>query len=372
MKLINLVDNISPVNTGIWKAAIATAESLHHQFNIPSEIWYPAASKAEEDNLQQNLLSVCSPVSLRTTRTTALAQIIKQRNLSSHDTIFISHGCWQYPTLWGAKASQLGFTWMYVPHGMLEPWSMQAKKWKKLPYFHLIEKRKALQANVVRAVGSPEYHNLLLHFPQTLLIPNGVPYLEMPDKDFSPPYTVLFMGRLHHKKGIVPLVQAWKQSRLFNNPNFQLKIAGPDDGELTAMQSQIEGNITYLGPVYGDEKEKLLKESHFFALPSHSEGFPTAVLEGMQYGLIPLISEGCNFPEAFEQDLGIKVSPEVNDIIKGLNQLTELSSEHLAEQSKACAAFVNENYSLYRIAKMQGELAIRLLEEKNKATTQFP
>ena len=241
---------------------------------------------------------------------------------------------------------------------------MQTKKWKKLPYFHLIEKRKASQADVVRAVGTPELHNLLPHFPQSQLIPNGVPYREMPVKDFHPPYTVLFMGRLHHKKGIVELVQAWKQSKLFNHPDYRLKIAGPDDGELPALLPEITGNMEYLGPVYGKEKDKLLKESHFFTLPSHSEGFPTAVLEGMQYGLIPLISEGCNFPEAFEKGLGIKVSPVIPDVVKGLNQLLPYSPEAMLSQSSKGAKFVNEHYSLDNIAQLQGELAIRLLGER--------
>jgi glycosyltransferase involved in cell wall biosynthesis len=363
MVIINLVDNISPVNTGIWKAAVSTTSSLKRQFNYSSEIWYPAASPEEEENLQQNLRD-CSPFPLSSTRNSHLEQIIQQRKLTPENTVFVSHGCWQYPTLWGAKAVQLGFTWIYVPHGMLEPWPMQTKKWKKLPYFHLIEKRKALQADVVRAVGTPELHNLLPHFPQSQLIPNGVPYREMPVKDFHPPYTVLFMGRLHHKKGIVELVQAWKQSKLFNHPDYRLKIAGPDDGELPALLPEITGNMEYLGPVYGKEKDKLLKESHFFTLPSHSEGFPTAVLEGMQYGLIPLISEGCNFPEAFEKGLGIKVSPVIPDVVKGLNQLLPYSPEAMLSQSSKGAKFVNEHYSLDNIAQLQGELAIRLLGER--------
>jgi hypothetical protein len=91
----------------------------------------------------------------------------------------------------------------------------------------------------------------------------------------------------------------------------------------------------------------------------------------MQYGLIPLISEGCNFPEVFEKGLGIKVAPAVPAILKGLNRLPDYSSEEMQTQSTEGATFVNEHYSLDRIAKMQGELAMKLLAEQKEVARKW-
>ncbi|HLF34050.1 MAG TPA: glycosyltransferase, partial [Cyclobacteriaceae bacterium] len=162
--------------------------------------------------------------------------------------------------------------------------------------------------------------------------------------------TFLFLGRLHHKKGVVPLIKAWLSSSLNNDSRFQLIVAGPDDGELVKIKRLIgenrpksedpfqrrdfvphqddrtsdlgppTSNILLKGPVYGSEKEKLLLSATYFLLPSQSEGFPTSILEAMTLGCIPVFSEGCNFPEALEAGLGVCVGVRVAEIIKTLEE----------------------------------------------------
>lgn len=123
----------------------------------------------------------------------------------------------------------------------------------------------------------------------------------------------LFLARLHKKKGIVHLVEAWA-NEMYSRPNSRLIIAGPDEGELPKIQSLIHHNIEYVGPVFGEEKLNLLKRAHYYVLPSYSEGFPTSVVEAMSYGAIPVISEGCNFPQVFAEKLGFEVSTNYRSI----------------------------------------------------------
>jgi len=214
-----------------------------------------------------------------------------------------------------------------------------------------------LRADVVRAVGAPEADNLKNHFSKVTLIANGVEATtELPIKAATP-VIFLFMARLHFKKGPLNLVKAWKNSRLNNDPNFQLLIAGPDEGELAGIQEQIKGtnNIFYVGAIYGEAKIDLLQKAHFYVLPSLSEGFPTSVVEGMMYGQVPVISRGCNFPEVFGQQLGFDSGASMESIQEALEQAaTSLSS--YAELQREGYKLVKTHYSTDAIAQRQEEV----------------
>jgi glycosyltransferase involved in cell wall biosynthesis len=267
------------------------------------------------------------------------------------------------PTRIGIKLKNKGFPWVYVPHGMLEPWSLSQKWYIKYPYFWLFEKKWSLQANLVRAVSQPEGINLQKIYPHVVYIPNGnKPPQNLPSKIWNVrPLNFLFLGRLHKKKGLIPLVKSWKLSKLNNDPNYQLIIAGPDDGLLHQLSNELKSsnNILYVGPVFGQAKEQLLKNSHFFLLPSYSEGFPTSVVEAMQYGLIPVISEGCNFPEVFANQLAFKAEPNINSIKNALELV--VATQNIALIADKCQKFATEQFSIEHIADLQYQCYSSLL-----------
>lgn len=356
MRIINIIDRFDKVNFGIWNAAIATAKMLNETYGVQSELWFPETDfEAETPGANQIMLNF---------KTDSVASIFAKRQLNPATDIIVTHGCWQYPTRWGAAFKKLGFKWICVPHGMLEPWSMQQKFIKKQLYFLLFEGRLSRKANVVRAVGSPELLNLKKLFASIVLIPNGI-NIDSTTSISKPsnPVQYLFMARLHRKKGVVQLVKAWQNSCLKNSPEHRLVIAGPDDGELSDLMPVIASatNVSYVGAVYGTEKQKLLRESHFYVLPSHSEGFPTSVVEALGNGLVPIISNGCNFPEAFENKVAIHTETNESAILKSLNESSKISEPELKVLSAKCIAFVLENYSTSRIAALQFQLYNGLL-----------
>ncbi|MES2387297.1 MAG: glycosyltransferase [Bacteroidota bacterium] len=364
MRIINLVDNLERVNFGIWNAAVATAPALFKLYGIESHIWFPAS------NAPANLpvLEGVTPVSLVHTANAKAADIIEMYSLNPKHDIIVSHGAWQWPTRLAHKFEEMGFHWIYVPHGMLEPWSMKQKWLKKFIYYNLIERPKASDADYVRAVGGPEAFNLSKTFQGTVLIPNGTDNIEFdPAQRPEKPLTFLFMARLHHKKGVIPMAEAWLESGLKNNPDAKLLIAGPDDGELAALQAILQKNpginIEYTGPVYGPEKEKLLKEAHFYLLPSLSEGFPTSVVEAMLYGQVPLISRGCNFPEAFDAGLVIDTPQDRAQIKASLEKAFTMPKAERLRLAAANRAFIQAGYTTERIAELQMKLYKKLLPD---------
>jgi len=358
--IINLVDQISPVNFGIWHAAIATAGSLNKQFGIESWLIAPY-SEQDVDPVQFPDLKVRSIPGTHLKDARFLFS-----DFDKNSTLVVSHGSWQYPTRWGSFAKKSGFVWIYTPHGMLEPWSMNQKWLKKQIYFQLIEKKLAANASLIRAVGRPEYDNLKTIFPKVVHIPNGIYDFDiLPLNKPETPIRFLYLARLHHKKGIIPLLNAWLTSEPGKSNKHELVIAGTDDGEQKKIEALIStfqpNNVRFVGPRFGKDKTDLILQSHFYVLPSKSEGFPTSVVEAMGGGLIPIITEGCNFPEAFENNLAIKTSPIEMDILNALNLAFSLSLAEIHTRSINAQTFVKAQYAWSEIASHQKTVFEKLL-----------
>jgi glycosyltransferase involved in cell wall biosynthesis len=173
----------------------------------------------------------------------------------------------------------------------------------------------------------------------------------------------LFMARLHYKKGIVPLVKAWK-AVMSDRSDKMLVIAGPDEGELDRIRPLVGDNAKYIGPVYGEEKTEWLKKSHYYFLPSYSEGFPTSVLEAMSYGLIPLISEGCNFPQVLDMQLGYQAEPDERQLIMLLSKIRDVAFDKL--QSMKNMQYIAEHYSEEVIGEALYKLYQSVLKEGHR------
>lgn len=363
MRVINIVDSVDQINYGIWNAATANAGLLAKK-GIHSELWYPKK--------EFKIITDVTSVPLQALSYNDLLNSITARSLNHDRDIIITHGAWTYATRWGAWLRKKGFTWIYVPHGMLEPWPLQQKRIKKALYLHLFEKRLAKQANLIKAVSVPESTNLQAFFDRSLIrfIPNGVE-VESIRSEFSTkpvPFRYLFLSRLHHKKNLIALATAWLQSDLNNNANYELLIAGPDQGELEKLQQLIarSTNMQYVGSVYGEKKMELFRECAFYVLPSFSEGLPTSLLEAMSYGLVPIITEGCNFPDVFSKKLGIKIDTGIKSIAEALNQTGSWELDQLKETGLRARNFIKDHYSLEAVTDMQIDLFTKLQAHSGK------
>lgn len=359
-RLIHLVDNLSQVNFGIWNAAVAASPYLLQNFEIESVLVYP--EQGALDPLPFVPGCQLFAVKAKDEPNVELATL----NLDPSSDLIVSHGCWRFPTVWGSTLQKLGYKWLYVPHGMLEPWSMQQKKWKKRIYYAIKEYPLSRNADLVRAVSRPEQENLAKLYAKVSFLPNGadIQPLQWADKTKGP-ITVVFMARLHHKKGIIPLVQAWLSSQQAQSAGWQLLIAGPDDGELQELKALLKtsalDNVKYLGPIYGQAKTNLLDNAHYYALPSFSEGFPTSVVEAMQHGCVPLISNGCNFPEAQTAKLTINAEPEISSIQAALKTIYNQEIQDWHQLAIRCRDFIIENYSNQHLAAELAVMADSLL-----------
>lgn len=112
------------------------------------------------------------------------------------------------------------------------------------------------------------------------------------DKDFSPPYRLLFCARLVREKGVYEAVEAMKYI-VKKYPDAILTVMG-EGRECNALKSfakdiGVRDNVIFTGFLSGKRKYEIFKNSHIFVYPSYKEGFPTVVLEAMAAGL-PVIT----------------------------------------------------------------------------------
>ena len=142
---------------------------------------------------------------------------------------------------------------------------------------------------------------------------------------------VLFLGVLIKRKGVDDLIEAIKileQKNIIKNRNIKFIIAGTGKEEYKLKEKaklyKLENCIDFVGWVNGKEKEKLLKESQVFVLPSYNEGLPVAILEAMAYG-IPVISTNVgSIEEVVNNDNGFIIKPgSINDLAYSIEKLTE-------------------------------------------------
>jgi glycosyltransferase involved in cell wall biosynthesis len=228
-------------------------------------------------------------------------------------------------------ARRRGVPYVMTPHGMLDPWAIAHKAWKKDVYFRWIERPTLTHAAAIHALNQREKAVITdLNVPTRIhIIPNGVALPpdvqgEVDDPIPENAVTVVYLGRINPKKGLDRLIHAVKTARS-QHPNLHLVLAGPDAlGYRATLQRQIqslnlENAVTFTGLLTGDRKWSLLKSADVFVYPSLSEGFSIAILEAMAMACPCIITTGCNFPEA--TDVAYIVEPEPEAIAAALHQV---------------------------------------------------
>ena len=368
MKIIHIITSLSKINLGVWNAAIFAHDFMQSTYGVESELW----SCSDENSME-----IAIPIPnffYEKQQLTRRGFLNWLDSYPTDDTIIISHGAWLRPAKLGYWAAQKGYKWIYTPHGMFENYTiindgkvvnhgLRKGLNKKSLYYSLFEKRYIQQASAIRAVSEIEQHNLKSLLNRKIeLIYNGIPTIKK-GEIFKNRDTlkVLFLSRLHEKKGIIHLIKAWNEI-MGQNKKFKLIIAGPDEGELVKIKPFFTDNIEYIGAIYGNNKMKLLEEAHYYILPSYSEGFPTSVVEAMGYGAIPIATEGCNFPEIFEFNLGYKIEPEKESIKKVLNTIA--NKEYDTTLSKSNIEYVEKNLTEKKIAADYFQLYNSVLNKK--------
>jgi len=164
---------------------------------------------------------------------------------------------------------------------------------------------------------------------------------ELKEKHF-----LLFMGRIHPKKGCDLLIEAFASVRR-EDPECRLVIAGPDQmgmhSQLMALarRTQVADRISWTGMISGDIKQGAIEAAEAFILPSHQENFGIVVAEALACGKPVLISNKVNIWREIEQDGAGLVA---NDDLDGTRWLLRTWLQMSAGDKQLMSARARESF----------------------------
>jgi len=253
------------------------------------------------------------------------------------------------------------------PRGMLDKWILNNNGWKKKIAAAVFENEHLKQASCLHALALPEYDAMRAYGCKNpiAVIPNGVhlPAEQWPADGVKPAWktaddrkVLLFLSRLHPKKGIANMIQAWANAGNARK-GWKLAIAGEtrDKSYLDSLHEQIaslklENEVFLIGPQFHREKDICFRCADAFILPSFSEGLPMAVLEAWSYKLPVIMTAACNIPEGFEKEAAFEILPEVDSIHAGLEKLFNMTGEERSVIGKNGFQLVKDKFIWSSIA----------------------
>jgi len=181
------------------------------------------------------------------------------------------------------------------------------------------------------------------------------------DKNFSEPYNILFCANMKKEKGSYELLTAVPLViEKYCDTSFIFVGDGKDLEKLKRKTKEmgIEKNVIFNGYKTGNEKIEFFKKAHIFVFPSHSEGFPTVVLEAMAAGLplvvrsvgglVDVIKDG---KQGFILNTSTRSSKEIGDkiiqLIEHPDLMEKMSKNNITETKekydvkKTCNTIIN-------------------------------
>jgi glycosyltransferase involved in cell wall biosynthesis len=242
------------------------------------------------------------------------------------------------------------------PRGMLEQWSLSYRAWKKRLAWRAYQQGDLQAADAFCTTSHAEADSVrALGFRQPIaVIPNGVPMPRPIAKSMGTERKVVFMSRLHPKKGLLDLVQAWKS---IDARGWKLVLAGPDeDGHGQVVREAVraaglEGHVLFAGSVSGDAKRDLLGSADLFVLPSYSENFGIVVGEALSYGVPVITTTGTPWSNLVEQRCGWWVPPGADSIAAALTAAMAQSDAERAAMGARGRELVEARFSWPAVAR---------------------
>ena len=340
------------------------------------------------------------PVTLcpfRGPRAFSYAPTMLARLLESDNEIIHSHGIWQFPSLavgrWHAQTRR---PYLISPHGMLDPWAVKNSHWKKV-LAHAVYQGSHLQnAACIRALCESEARAVRSYGLKNpiCIIPNGIdlPEEESEGLKVESPRSgerkiLLFLGRVHPKKGLPNALRAWAKIRgqgaeLRGQEEWQFVVAGWDQNgheaelkrlcdelglgyaEVPAAEFVIGASsfitahgslgafpsVVFVGPAFGEHKDALLRRASAFILPSFSEGLPMSVLEAWSYRLPVLMTDHCNLPEGFTAAAATRIGCDVESIAEGMRLILRAPASDLRSLGANGRALVEHQFAWPMVA----------------------
>ncbi|GHA85125.1 poly(glycerol-phosphate) alpha-glucosyltransferase [Algimonas arctica] len=362
MRILKVTGSLSRQAGGLFTSVRRLSQSISE---LGHEVHVVGIDDADYETDQKNwgplLPTALSP---RSAMAAATFFGIKREIVNFQPDIIHQHGIW-LPI--SHAVSQVAHPVIISPRGMLDQWAIANSKKKKKIAWALWEHRNLRNATYIHALADAEANSIRQVLPNANIttIPNGIDSVtDIPIKEITQNKTkreLLFLGRIHPKKGLQELLSIWPHLNSETRRNWTLIIAGPDENahrqELasTAFSLGLNDDIVFVGPLYGDDKKAWLRRADAFVLPSKSEGLPMSVLEAWAYGLPVLMTKECNLSIGFKTRAALEMVYSAESVDAALN------TPNLAAYGDRGRRLVKTHFSWLKIAKETVDIYERML-----------
>ena len=273
------------------------------------------------------------------------------------------------------EARKQNIPYIVTPRGMLEPWSLSQKKWKKKLAWWLYQRNDVQKSACVFTTAKMEAEHVSNLGITTCkaVIPNGIETDAYPCKSSveGVKKQVLFLSRVHVKKGIELLFEAWK--RLHSDyVDWQLLVIGNGEAEyIHSLENRVESlglkdSIKILPPVFGEAKIKVYQESALFCLPSFSENFGMVIAEAMSCGTPVITTTNCPWEILNETDTGWCVDLSVENLENALREAMGMDANALYDMGQRASKFIFDNFDYRSVTRKTLRLYEWLLNSGEK------
>ena len=331
IRYLHVIHSIDPASGGP-REGIKQLTSVASQLNHHAEVVVTERPEPSWSREYSCPVHYAGPSYLKYGYAPRLTSWLKE-HADQYDAVVVN-GLWQYHSLCtrqalhGTKVPYFVFT-----HGMLDPWFKREyplKHLKKQLYWPWAEYRVLRDARAVLFTSEEERQmareSFNLYRANEWVVNYGVPepkgdpeaqreaFLQQFPKLRGKRF-LLFLGRIHPKKGCDLLIEAFAAIRPLD-PQLQLVIAGPDQVglqgtlEQLAVKLGVDNAITWAGMLRGDVKTGALRAAEAFVLSSHQENFGMAVAESLACGTPVLISNKVNIWREVVQDQAGLAAPD--------------------------------------------------------------
>lgn len=258
------------------------------------------------------------------------------------------------------EARKQGIPYVITPRGMLEPWSLSQKRWKKKLAWWLYQRNDVQKSACVFTTAEMEAEHVrnLGISTHISVIPNGIETDGYPCKTSRDMVRkqVLFLSRVHVKKGIELLFEAWKRI----HPDFidwQLLIVGNGETDyIKALELKIDSLemrdcVKIHPPVFGDAKTQLYHESALFCLPSYSENFGMVIAEAMSCGTPVITTTNCPWEILNETRTGWCIDLSVDNLEHALREALSMNETDLYDKGRKASRLIRENFDYRSVTR---------------------
>lgn len=292
--------------------------------------------------------------------------------------LYHAQGIWQKSIhLMVKEALSKNKPYIITVRGMLEPWSLKQSYLKKKIALKLYQYKDLKRATCIHATAEMEVKSIRklgLNNP-IAMIPNGVNIDEFSEEipvKVKNKKKILFLSRIHPKKGIENLINSWLELKNEEKEDWIIEIIGNGDSryiiELKKLikKHKLEDQIYILPPVFGNDKIKVYREASLFVLPTFSENFGIVIAEALASYTPVITTKGTPWEDLERYNCGWWIEIGVNPLANALRLALKCSDKDLKDKGVNGRKLIKEKYSIESVAKKMVALYLWILNKKDK------